>query len=373
MESILWDVSQFLRVPYNTTFRSSSIPVTEELWISVMAVDPEFYIHETNLNAGSSIYPITVISHNFLTCHKMKAGLSFIKYVNAFDLNFWITAVTFLGFVGLGFHLFFKILLKSPDNFYTWCFFVILEQEVMMSKKLSKFFAFKILISALLLTGLVLTNTYKGMQMRDLTLPLPGSRLELLEEALAMDFDIILQLENDSYELYMSSQKRYVREGGGDLEKTKRLRRDSLYQQFARNAIYKLLTYTYKKMTPANRRIYNRIIIPRNESTYVPEEELAKCNKSILLEEPKELKTIFLRSLRHGNSSLYFGKDEILQVSKYFRFVITDWERSGVLQRRMKSLFHSGLFHYDTTDPEFELKFKIYKAKEGEVSRSFEY
>jgi hypothetical protein len=87
----------------------------------------------------------------------------------------------------------------------------------------------------------------------------------------------------------------------------------------------------------------------------MPEKELAKCNKTILIDEPTELNSILFRAFRSGNTKLYLGEDALITIPRFLRIRYINWDKQGLINKNVQRMMHSGIFKYRTHNSELEV------------------
>jgi len=197
-------------------------------------------------------------------------------------------------FTLLGFGMKFTFVRRQVvDNSMLLIVSILLEQSFMMSKKLERIPGLKYFIFNLLFMLMVITHGYRGILTRDLTSPLPVSKLEFVDAALDLGYQILIPTkyprparleayynapfvtaDPKSLLLYLLSDQNNVF--------------DTIYR--ARDILNGSKSPTMVKIL----RYYQHINLSATIRAST-EHELLKCNKTVLMVEERELSELIVK------------------------------------------------------------------------------
>jgi len=367
ISSIIFDVTKILNEPYNGTYPIQHAR-DERYRVSSFTCNPAYYpsnhLPAPKDSIGRNLYLTADIELNFVTCYEESPRITMSEYVQGFSLGFWMVAVAFTGVAGLSIQFTFSYL-KYPFNIFWWIIMILFEQPLNISIKYAKMLRIKLLLASLVLSGLVLSNTYRGTRTTQLTAPIAGFKLRFLEEAVDLGLQVLLQVDNASYQIFpkLVEYWRSVESSYPDLS-TKEYIKKQMYIVGRNDEVFRLL-----EQYPGNQSLGRLMaglldnVIVTDRQDYSPETELTKCNRSILLDEPLELNAILLRAFKNGHLNLYLGKRGVLAIPRFLMVDNANLERNDLIHRRFQGLINAGVFKHDTYNSQIQLWTKMHKAR----------
>jgi len=369
--SILSDVTKILKTTGNGSYPSTYLSrqlFQHDQGLNRMIVEAESFLTHKELGASKGLkemYATHTLEHNFITCHQLWPFLSMRKYVEPFSVGTWIGGAVSFTVVGL---IMLRALKKSKlRDSLSWTLVVILlEQELILSKKAKALLPLTFLLTGLYFGCLVITNCYRSSVISDLTLPLPGKQIQSLEQVLDLGLDILLAVQNESYHAHLSILT-FLRQSGRRFGDSVEGRRNSMYRDVP---LYHIIN-NYESLNLARNKFLKRIhqrIYETEAADFTVLSQLLKCNGTVLLGEIRDLERIWLQDVQCGKSNLYLGEGSFLKVPKFIRIKSNmDWDRSNLIRNRFMALIHSGILVRDTLDSKTELKLNMHRARTRKV------
>jgi len=125
-----------------------------------------------------------------------KAFFDFDAIYFPFDINLWISILV----ICLAVTVVFKGLFSQVDvgDSATFVMFdVLAEQGLSLSEKINKRTAFRIILASIILSGVVLSNSYKGKVTSRMTMPPPTAKINSIKEVMERKLSILMSMNSD--------------------------------------------------------------------------------------------------------------------------------------------------------------------------------
>jgi len=293
------------------------------------------------------------LHHKFITCTQPPRYLSFAEYVNMFSVGFWVWAIS--TFSGLCITAQCVLLwYQLPDSMLWIVVCILFEQGISTVGIERKTSAVHFVVAALLLSCLVLTNTYRSARTTDLTARIPGGKIKTLREALDGGFNVVLHAENGSYYSALEDLIRLRKIMGVDAHNpggvVDNFDGSFLYSSMGVITLQRMRDYTGDNETKKELTEVIRHLTSRGFSATSPLDELYRCNGTVVVGDNLEIDHLWLQGVSAGKSELYLGRQEFMDVQLYLHLHETNFDRTDLIHRRISSLIHTGVFNKDITN-----------------------
>ena len=319
------------------------------------------------IRTDSYWYPIETRGFSFMACNERSTYISFSAYSSPFDFHNWVSigATVCISSLFLAIVFFLK---KIEENGIILLYSFLLEHGYHLSRKLQEVRAFNIFLTIFLLTGIVLTNGYKGVVITDLTAPAPETRLTTFKEAMEQNYSILLVVTDElitSINLTAAEFQKYLFPPG-----TLTITKDNVEYtfedvylkcaltimcetNFIQNIVEILKSPSINNSSPKGQLYENVLIkfVPWKERVFNlvangTAAEFLKCNKTILVDTAYNLMPLYLKWKSETNAqkySIYMVNDEIGENRVGLHMESSQWD-VGVMTGRMSSMFSSGIY-----------------------------
>jgi len=320
---------------------------------------------------GTFVFYTKQISYNFLSCATVDKLQSYTAYIRPFDMVVWIYSVAALVGVAVFLYITYRPVTLSMAT--VWPLMVLFAQAITVHRKLKSCSSFKIILTALFLSTIVLINTYRGKITTELIAPKPKPHIEYVKDAFEQGFKVLLPVNTrksswldeavDKLPTYLPEKDQhfhwitlvyyempltfkmvedYVQQYGGNESKR-------IYEEFIRNLFYK----------PFDR-------VPRNHSFI---NELKKCSQSIYIATQSEVEEVLVELAgEDSDKKFYLGKDKAYTSRRYWTISPIHWDRWGQLGMHFHHFWQSGIISFIESIHE-----KVIKRKVGKIQLTETY
>jgi len=345
--------------------------------------------------------------HNFISCSGWKKKIGMTALLAPFEENLWIIGASALVLTSI---LFKTVLVRLglPDSVLFFIPMLLFEQGLSWSKKLEGSVAFKSFMGMILLSGLVLTNSYRGIVTSNLAAPIPAHGIATVEEAMDADYRILIP-ELDANKMLISTvllKYSYPPMNYTDLATKWAMVGDLSHLVNFMGLLNNFRTLPQGELRTKRERIMNHLVLIRWKNTlpdtrdeseymmtdenlmkrcnktfvlaghenatdeeklllcaeaYVPPEyviptypdplldlslrqELALCNGSIYLAEEEQLHSFLTTVQPLTTEKFYYGRDRYMSDSRVWAMAGIEWDRLHIIYLRFQSLVQSGIF-----------------------------
>jgi hypothetical protein len=307
------------------------------------------YEAATEANNNQSIHEILYEeSYNFLTCDGTENYLSFAAYASPFLWELWVGIAIFSMMI-LVFLIAFLHFKRIRVSFMLLIPSVLLEQPPEFSSQLLKYRSFKCLLIPLLLSSLVLTNSYKSVVTTDLTAQFSTRRVETFDDVIRLAYKILPPFNTFIARVTQGSWQFYANRS---IDRRIKRERNIFILSFSTLSIALRAEVNSPNTLPLKRIQYQSMLslieAPENFPKISFQMEISKCNKSIYVDNNYQLDQFRVEVLRlgkgHLTSKLYTGKESFQKQLFSWRIIGMEWDRTGLISKKWSALSHSGIF-----------------------------
>jgi len=285
---------------------------------------------------------------NFLTCYEYRKSLSFSVYLEPFYWTVWpfilLTLVASV-FIFVTFH-------QSIGNALFMTLSIIFEQGISLELKLS---IFRFTFALMLLTWLILVNSFKGVVTTDLTLPVNPFRLETIREAIHEGFHILAMNSEPFMDSILRMEPANFERGfilkNGTWHIERMLDPSSDYIKTIGKMGYGAPSgFLKSKKSSIHWEIQRKLLSPKRINRRYNgdvDSMFNDCEKRILVGHNRNL-VKYYDELKIKNPQkakvTYQGRDDSFPGSTYLIFGPLDLDRSNKVRKRLNGVYESFLF-----------------------------
>jgi len=294
-----------------------------------------------------AMIPASQFELNFLTCYEYKKSLSFSVFLEPFHWTVWpfiLLTVVACVFVFAMFH-------QRIGNALLMTISIIFEQGISLEIELK---LFRCTFALILLTWLILVNSFKGVVTTELTLPVDPFRLQTIQEAIHEGFHILARNSESFMEWLLRIEPAIFESGFISKNGTWHVRIFDPSSDFIRT-IGRIGRVSKSELSNSAKpsifgEMQRKLLLPKRINRRYNDDVdsmFNDCEKRILVGHNRNL-VKYYNELKIKNSEkakvTYQGRDDSFPLSTFLMFGPLDLDRSNKVRKRLYGVYESSLF-----------------------------